>query len=147
MKTCQASPKLCIVYPGEVFFVPILCWTIQPQIGFHPAGVNCSHLMVYNVLPFSQLLEVSTWWQLIAIDAQIVRRQSFILLVLASKQALDSFYPQHSSSRVRLFAWLQATTTVHHKLAWACDLSLPQNWHVRESAWSVATKIFIGETC
>ncbi len=24
-KTCQASPKLCIVYPGEVFFVPILC--------------------------------------------------------------------------------------------------------------------------
>jgi hypothetical protein len=30
-------------------------------------------LMVYNVLPFSQLLEASTWWQLIVIDAQIVR--------------------------------------------------------------------------
>jgi hypothetical protein len=49
--------------------------------------------MVYNVLPFSQLLEVSTWWQLIAIDAQIVRQQSFILLVLVSKQAIGSFYP------------------------------------------------------
>ncbi len=39
------------------------------------------------------------------------------LLVLASKQAIDSFYPYHSGSRVRLFTWLQATTAVHHKLA------------------------------
>ncbi len=68
------------------------------------------------------------------------------LLVLTSKQAIGSFYPQHSDSWVRLFAWLQATTAVHHKLAWACDLSLLQNWHVRESAWSIATKIFLGET-
>jgi len=35
---------------------------------------------VYNVLPFSQLLEASTWWQLIVIDAQIVRQQLFIYL-------------------------------------------------------------------
>jgi hypothetical protein len=49
------------------------------------------------------------------------------LLVLASKQVIDSFYPQHFGSRVRLFAWLQATTAIHHKLASACDLSLLQN--------------------
>ncbi len=69
------------------------------------------------------------------------------LVVLASKQAIGSFYPQHSDSWVRFFAWLQAIATVHHKLAWTCDLSLLQNWHMRESAWSVATKIFLGETC
>jgi len=34
------------------------------------------------------------------------------LLVLAIKQAIGSFYPQHSGSRVRLFAWLQATVVV-----------------------------------
>jgi len=39
------------------------------------------------------------------------------LLVLVSKQAIGSFYPQHSGSRVRLLAWLQATAAVHHKLA------------------------------
>jgi hypothetical protein len=39
------------------------------------------------------------------------------LLVLASKQAIGSFYPQHSDSRVRFFTWLQATAAVHHKLA------------------------------
>jgi hypothetical protein len=38
------------------------------------------------------------------------------LLVLASKQAIGSFYPQHSSSRVKFFAWLQATVAVYHKL-------------------------------
>jgi hypothetical protein len=69
------------------------------------------------------------------------------LLVLASKQVIGSFYPQHSGSRTRLFAWLQATAAVHHKLAWACNLSLPQNWHVKKNAWSVATKIFLRETC
>ncbi len=69
------------------------------------------------------------------------------LLMLANKQAIGFFYPPHSDSRVRLFVWLQATAAVHHKLAWACDLNLPQNWHVRKIAWSVATKIFLGETC
>jgi hypothetical protein len=38
-------------------------------------------------------------------------------LVLANKQAIGFFYPQHSGSQVRLFAWLQAIAVVHHKLA------------------------------